>query len=118
MKPISKSQFNLSRQCEKAFYLYRFNKDLLTYSAAQQQRFSQGTSFGEYMQQRFPGGVDVSKVATSFPKRIALTKAFLAKAEAPIYEATLTTEIDGIPLLCMIDILVPNNGKWDIYEVK
>ncbi len=118
MKSISKSQYNRSLQCKKAFYLYRHRKDLLEYTSTQQKVMQQGTSFGIYMQQLFPGGVDVSQAAQSFGQKISLTKALISEGKQPIYEATLSANSFGVPLLCMVDILVPGEGGWHLYEVK
>lgn len=118
MKPISKSQFNLSLQCKKAFWLYRHEKGLMKHSASQLKIMNSGTNFGLLMQGLFPGGTDVSIEAGSFPERISLTKDLIEDRTKPIYEATLTAEVDGIPLLCMVDILVPDENGWHIYEVK
>ena len=79
---------------------------------------SQGTTFGEYMQQLFPGGVDINVKARQFGEKISLTKEWLKKGNQPIYEATLAAYKEGVPLLCMVDILVPTDGGWEIYEVK
>lgn len=118
MKAISKSQFNLSQQCDKAFWLYRHRKELISFTAAQEKVMKQGSSFGELMQQCFPGGIDVSKEATYFSQRINLTRDLIFKAQAPIYEATLSTKVKGVPLLCMVDVLVPDQDGWHLYEVK
>jgi len=63
MKAVSKSQFVLSLQCEKAFWLYRHQKDLLKHTKAQEKIMQSWTDFGVLMQGLFPGGVDVSQVA-------------------------------------------------------
>lgn len=118
MKPISKSQFNTSLQCHKAFWLYRHRRDLQVFSATQEKVMSQGTSFGEYMQQLFSGGVDINKKARQFGEKISLTKELLKEGKQPIYEATLAAYKAGVPLLCMVDILVPTSSGWEIYEVK
>lgn len=117
-KPISKSQFNLSLQCEKAFWLYRHNKGLMQYSQSNLQVMEQGTQFGVLMQGLFPGGIDVSTEVENFSERISLTMSLLEDGSKPIYEATLTAKVDAFPLLCMVDIMVPGKNGWHIYEVK
>lgn len=116
-KPISKSQFTLAQQCGKAFYLYRHRKELMEYTVTQEQLMQAGTSFGQLMQQRYQGGVDVSQ-EEDFNHRIALTNRLLEQADRPIYEATLTAEVAGVPLLCMVDIMVPTDQGWHLIEVK
>src|SRR5690554_5512218 len=118
IKPISKSQFNLSLQCKKAFWLYRHEKGLMKHSASQLNIMNSGTKFGVLMQGLFPGGTDVSIEAESFPERIALTNELIEDGTEPVYEATLTAEIDGIPVLCLVDILLPDEDGWHIYEVN
>ena len=118
MKAISKSQYNLSLQCPKAFWLYRHRRDLQVFSASQKKVMRQGTSFGEYMQGLFPGGTDINQEVSRFGEKIELTKVLLEKATHPIYEATLSCFVEGAPLLCMVDILVPGTHGWHIYEVK
>lgn len=116
-KPISKSQFTLSLQCKKAFYLYRFRPQLRQTTPAQEARFVQGRSFEPYMQKRFPGGIDVS-THTNWQDRFNATEALIESANTPIYEATLRATYKGTPLLCMIDMLVPTPQGWQIYEIK
>jgi hypothetical protein len=117
IKPISKSQFTLGTQCQKAFYLYRYRSELREVTAQQEALFAQGRRFEPYMQQRFPGGVDVSTMS-NFNQRFAQTAELIQKATSPIYEATLKAEFVGLPLLCMIDMLVPSPEGWHIYEIK
>lgn len=118
-KPISKSQFNLAQQCGKAFYLYRHRKELLEHSEAQLQVMRSGTSFGELMQGRYPGGVDVSRESADFPQRIQMTDDLIQSADKPIYEASLSAQVGDARLLCMVDIMLPTeNGGWHLIEVK
>ena len=117
-KSISKSQFNLSRQCHKAFHMYRHRKELLAHSKRQLKVMQSGTEFGALMQQRYPGGVDVSQESAKFYQRFQLTDAYLQRADRPIYEASLSTEVEGVSLMCMVDILVPEGDGWHLVEVK
>ena len=117
MKPISKSQFTLGLQCQKAFYLYRYRSELREVTTAQEALFAQGRRFEPFMQERFPGGVDVSTIS-NWNQRFARTAELIQNATSPIYEATLKAEFAGLPLLCMIDMLVPSPQGWHIYEIK
>lgn len=116
-KSVSKSQFTLSLQCQKAFYLYRYRPELREVTAAQEALFAQGRGFEPYMQQRFPGGVDISTFE-NWNERFTRTRELIQQANAPLYEASLKADYAGMPLLCMIDMLVPSPQGWHIYEIK
>ncbi|MDX5426510.1 MAG: DUF2779 domain-containing protein [Bacteroidota bacterium] len=118
IKVISKSQFTTSLQCKKAFWLYRNRPDLRSIPSAQLKRMEAGTTFGILMQERFPGGVMIPYLDSSFNGSIEKTHLWLTQHDRPIYEASLMVNFEGLPLMCMIDILVPNGSGWDIVEVK
>ena len=115
-KYLSKSTFIKGVQCHKSLYLHKYHSNLSDDINAQQQAiFDRGTSVGELAQQLFPGGVDASpKDYTKYFESFKYTQELIKQGVPVIYEAGFC--FDNV--MCFIDILVNENGRWHAYEVK
>jgi len=84
-------------------------------SKEQQALFNHGHKVGELAQQLFPGGVMAAfNLPEGFMQSIQKTKELIEQGETIIYEAGFMFENTH----CFADILVKENEKWNIYEVK
>ena len=115
-KYLSKSTFIKGVQCEKALYLHKFNSELADEISQQQQAvFQTGTNIGILAQELFPGGIDASpKDYTKYFESFKYTQQLIDEGVEIIYEAGFCFDY----VMCFIDILVKENGKWHAYEVK
>lgn len=113
---LSKSTFLYGCQCPKRLWLHKNRPDVRDEMDDDQQAiFQQGTNVGMLARELFPGGVDASP-ATPFlyQQSVADTARYIQEGQTIIYEAAF--QFDG--LLCAVDILVNEKGKWYAYEVK
>lgn len=103
-------------QCNKALYLYKYNRELMDdLSAAQEAIFAQGTSVGELACELFPGGVDCTPDSYfEFQEAVIRTTEEIEKGTEIIYEAAF--QYNGV--LAALDILVKHEDGWRAYEVK
>jgi len=116
-KPIiSKSSFIKGKQCVKSLYLQKKHSDLQDpISENQQAIFDRGHKVGELAQQLFPGGIVAAfDLPKGFMRSIKYSRELIRRGTTVIYEAGLMYE----NFHCFVDILVKENGKWHIYEVK
>lgn len=113
---LSKSTFMYGCQCPKRLYFHKFRADLRNPEDEEQTSiFAAGTNIGLLAQGLFPGGVNAEPPdAFSYHIAVAKTKEFIEAGQEVIYEAAFN--YDGV--LCAIDILVKQNGKWYAFEVK
>ncbi len=113
---LSKSTIIRSLQCEKSLYLYKNHyKERDKVSIYQQGKFDRGHYVGELAQRLFPGGKDMSPPTPfQWDQSVKVTRYYVEQEHSPIYEAAFI--YNGT--LVAVDILVFNNGKWDVYEVK
>ena len=112
---ISKTSFLKFEQCAKAFFFYKnhpYLRDKL--SIDKQLTFKRGHDVGDFAQQLFPGGVDVSKQTKQSAEGVAITAALINSQAPVIYEATFMA--DGV--LIMVDILHFDGTHYRAYEVK
>ena len=113
---ISKSAFIKGLQCIKQLYLYKHHynwRDPI--SEEQQAIFDRGHKVGIIAQNLFPNGVDAStKLPWEYEKGLEKTKEFIKAGVSIIYEAAF--KYDNV--LVISDIIVKENGKWKIFEVK
>ena len=112
---LSKSSFIKGIQCEKQLFLYKYHYDWMDkVSESLQAVFKRGTDIGVLAQELFPGGV----IATDDPKKsdaaVNKTRKLIDENCEVIYEAAFL--FDGI--LVISDIIVKNENKWKVYEVK
>lgn len=113
---LSKSTFMYGCQCSKRLYFHKFRADLRNPEDEEQTSiFAAGTNVGLLAQGLFPGGVNAEPPdAFSYHIAVAKTKELIEAGQEVIYEAAFN--YDGV--LCAIDILVKENGKWYAFEVK
>lgn len=113
---LSKSTFIRGCQCYKSLYLHKHFPELKgEIDESQEVIFARGTSVGELAQQLFPNGINVKpETAYEYGKSAKLTNQLIEKGQKVIYEATFIFE----EVMCAIDILVNDKGKWYAYEVK
>jgi len=113
---LSKSLYTKGLQCQKALWLKKYNKAVLTPpDAATKARFMEGSIAGDLACDLFPGGREILFKGTTFPQKIALTKEWINEGLNDIYEATF--EYDDI--LVMVDVFHrKSDGSFEIYEVK
>lgn len=112
---LSKTSFLKFEQCQKAFYFYKnlpFFKDPV--SADRQLAFARGHMVGNLARELFPGGIDVSGVASDQAEALALTAQHIADGTPVIYEATFMHD----QVLVMVDILCLEPQGYVAYEVK
>lgn len=112
---LSKSKIMRGKQCHKSLWLYKHQPHLREISAAQEAIFQAGTDVGLLAQDVFPGGVDATE-GHDYPNRQCAkrTLELIEQGVEIIYEATFIFD----DVLVAIDILVKENGVWNIYEVK
>jgi len=113
---ISKSSFIRGKQCLKSLYLSKKHPELRDkISEEQQALFNHGHKVGELAQKLFPGGVMAAfNLPEGFMQSINKTKELIEEGETIIYEAGFMFENTH----CFVDILVKENEKWNLYEVK
>lgn len=113
---LSKSTFLRGVQCPKSLYLNachpelrdEIGEDLLAI-------FKRGNEVGELAQSLFPGGINASpEKPLKIRESVAYTRKLMSEGIGAIYEAAFLHR----GLLCYVDILVNDNGKWKVYEVK
>lgn len=113
---LSKSTYMRGKQCVKSLYLNKYHDDLRDeITDAQQAIFDKGHQVGAMAWNLFPGGVDASEGDhATINRSVNYTRELIASSTDAIYEAAFI--FDGV--LCYMDILVKENGKWKAYEVK
>lgn len=116
MNRLSKSNYLKGMQCMKSLFLNIYHPELRDEISEEQQAiFDKGHLVGRTAQELFPEGIDASEGKHIEVKRsLEYTKELIGKGTDVIYEAAF--EYDGV--LCYMDILVKENGKWKAYEVK
>lgn len=113
---LSKSTFMYGCQCPLRLYMHKFeSKYRNPIDKEHQSIFATGTNIGLLAQGLFPDGVN-SEPLDPFSYHLAVekTKTLIEGGAKVIYEACFN--FNGI--LCALDILVNQNGKWYAYEVK
>ena len=115
-KYLSKSTFIKGLQCHKALYLHKYHANLADEITLQQKAiFERGTSVGLLAQKLFPDGVDASpKDYSRYFEAFKYTQELIENGTEVIYEAGFCFN----HVMCFIDILVKENGRWHAYEVK
>ena len=112
---LSKSQYTRALQCYKSLWLYKNRAELRDMPDNQQESlFSTGYQVGDLAKNLFPDGAEITFDSSNFDGMIQKTKELIESGTSVIYEATF--KANGI--FVMVDILVRNGVKWDIYEVK
>jgi hypothetical protein len=113
---LSKSTFIRGNQCLKSLYLNKkrpFLRDRMP-----KERlivFQRGHKVGEYAQQLFPGGINMSPGhPAAYRKALVNTKEKIREGYPVIYEAAFQYD----QVLIFLDILVHTATGWHAYEVK
>jgi hypothetical protein len=111
---LSKSLYTKGIQCQKALWLKKYNKEVLTPpDDSALARFETGNEVGDLACQLFPNGIEVA-YTTNFDEMIEQTAKYIADGFKYIYEATFS--FDGI--LVLVDVLEIHEDGVCIYEVK
>jgi len=113
---LSKSSFVRGNQCLKSLYLYKNFYNLKDRVSPQQlEKFRRGTVFGKAAHKLFPGGLDLSPgSAFQREKNVEKTKKAIKNGKTIIYEASFLYN----DVYVAADIVVIENGKAEVYEVK
>jgi hypothetical protein len=113
---LSKSTYLYGCQCTKRLYLHKHKPQLKNPVDEEQiSIFSAGTNIGILAHALFPGGSNAEPPDPfSYHISVAKTQELIAAGVEIIYEAAFM--FDGV--LCAMDMLVKQNGKWYAYEVK
>lgn len=111
---LSKSLYTKAIQCQKALWLKKYNKDVLSApDDSALARFENGNVVGELACQLFPNGVEIP-YTTDFDEMIQQTAEHIENGVKYIYEATFS--FGGI--LVLVDVLEIEDDGVSIYEVK
>ncbi len=110
---LSKSQYIRALQCKKSIWLYKNRPELRSVHEENESLFNIGYTVGDMAKKLFSGRVEVEFDSKNFDGMTQETKELL-KTESVIYEATFKQK----DIFAIVDILVKNGDKWDIYEVK
>ncbi len=116
MHRISKSTYLRGVQCKKSLHLNKYHSEYRDpVPESRQAVFDKGHMIGKLAQELFPGGIDATR-GNPFNIKAALyyTSYLIDSGQKIVYEAAF--EFDGV--LCYLDILVNENGKWKAFEVK
>jgi CRISPR/Cas system-associated exonuclease Cas4 (RecB family) len=113
---LSKSTFMYGCQCPLRLYLHKFRPELQNEEDEETAAvYIEGTNIGVLARDVFPGGTNAEPPDSfSYALSVEKTQTLLKSGASIIYEAAFNFE--GV--LCAIDILVMENGKWFAYEVK
>jgi len=111
---LSKSLYTRAIQCQKALWLKKYKKEVLTTpDESALAVFEVGNEVGGLACELFKGGKEVP-YSKNYDEMIATTKEYLDAKVEFIYEATF--RFDGI--LVMVDVLHVKGDEVSIYEVK
>jgi hypothetical protein len=111
---LSKSLYTKGIQCQKALWLKKYNKEVLTLpDDTALARFETGNEVGDLACELFPDGVEIP-YTKNFDEMIKQTTKYIDDGIRYIYEATFS--FDGI--LVMVDVLEIHEDGISIYEVK
>ena len=109
MKKVSKSDYVQSLKCLN-YVWHKFNDKEKLPSLDRVFIVQRGVEFGALAQKLYSDGISIKfnykQASKDTSESLDLGK--------PIFEATFETD----KLYCMVDILVPSEGGWDIVEVK
>ena len=112
---LSKSLYTKGIQCQKALWLKKYKKEVLTPpDDSALARFETGNEVGNLACKLFSNGVEIA-YTKNFDEMIAQTRKYIDDGIRYIYEATFS--FNGI--LVLVDVLeIHKNGEVSIYEVK
>ena len=110
---ISKSNYISYKQCHRQFYLDKHKPNLNHINGSILRRLEMGKEIGHLAKSLFKNLVEV-EYNTDKDIMIGDTQEFMGKEKVSIAEASFLHK----DLFCSVDILVKDNDKYDIYEVK
>jgi len=119
MHSISKSQFVLGLQCQKALWMFRNQRDLIPEITPEKKEIlDAGNLVGQIAMDRYPDGVEVVNEYWDVNGAIKSTEKFINDGENVIFEAAAAHSLNGA--YSKIDILkhVDKTDEWDLIEVK
>ncbi|MCX5797538.1 MAG: DUF2779 domain-containing protein [Elusimicrobia bacterium] len=112
---LSKTQYIRGLQCLKSLWLHHFRPDLrVPVSPALQRIFEQGRAVGELARRAFPGGILIAADHDHIPEALQQTQSALQTGVSALFEPAFVHD----DLLARPDILVRDEGGWDLIEVK
>lgn len=112
---LSKSQMAKGLQCEKALWLLKHKKSVLSPPDVMQQAlFDQGHEVGRVAQEQYPDGTLVPFDMKPFNAKFDFTQTLIKDGVTTIYEASFKTQ----HLMCIVDILHKGPDGWELIEVK
>jgi hypothetical protein len=112
MHLLTKSKYLAGLQCHKYLWTLIHEKDKIPKpDVTTQFKFDQGNQIGKLAKKLFPEGIDIS--VEGYIKNLEDSEKAL-KEKKPLFEAGFVVD----NCFSRADILVPNNDKWDIIEVK
>ncbi len=120
---LSKSNYVLGLQCEKALWLTKNRKDIvISHDAATQANFDMGNEVGALARKCFAGGAMISDAHLNIASAVNLTQSLIMDGQSIIFEAAAYNKNNGT--FCFVDILQkvsdPNakQDEWHLIEVK
>ncbi len=113
---LSKTSYIRGIQCRKSLYLNKYHPELRDeISDDLQDIFRRGNEIGLLARGLFPGGNDADPQGPDdFYDAVKRTEELIANGAEIIYEAGFLYD----EILCFVDILVKEDGRWNAYEVK
>jgi len=113
---LSKSTYLRGLQCQKSLWLNKYYPQYRDKPDKQQQAvFDMGHLVGKTAQKLFDEGVDATRGDYfKIHSAVEYTKRLIEDKQKVIYEAAFI--FNGV--LCYVDLLVYEGGKWRAYEVK
>ncbi|RAP24094.1 hypothetical protein DID73_01625 [Candidatus Marinamargulisbacteria bacterium SCGC AG-343-K17] len=109
---LTKSKYIQALQCKKLLWLTLNQPSALSINDNKQAVYDQGTMVGIDAQSLFPSGIMVDS-DLSFPEKISTTRDYISKSQS-MFEGAFKWD----QCFCMVDVLVFNDGAWDLIEVK
>ena len=111
---LSKSLYTKGIQCQKALWLKKCNKEVLTPpDETARARFETGKEVGDLACELFPNGREIA-YTPNFDEMIKQTTKYIDEGIKYIYEATFSFN----SILVMVDVLEVHEDGVSIYEVK
>jgi CRISPR/Cas system-associated exonuclease Cas4 (RecB family) len=115
---LSKSKYGDFLKCEKKLWLFNHRKEEYEDVVSNKISVKNGQEYGVLLRPIF-GLFDLAEVlkednSVDYKESIIKTKELIAKGSNVIAEATFSVD----NLFCMVDLLVKNGDKYDIYEIK
>jgi hypothetical protein len=112
---LSKSNYLLGQQCEKALWLRKHRNDLASpVGPGLQRQFDEGHLVGRLAHQLYPGGRLIESKPSAYDATLAETMDLMREMKTAVFEGAGRFE----DVFIRADILVPSGEGWDLIEVK